>query len=403
MYGFGTKRTFTHPKAKYGPPPRSLVGSPASWAGELEGDRAHNGTLRNKEDIGTRYFSARSAALLRCNARRNDVAVDVGSGIMSGTLSHLAIASFSIAAGATVEAILGFGCNIVWMAFFPLFTTVRESVGVHQPLGLCLNLLILQKTWRHCNAKDLQPLGITVPVGILAGLLVVALWPVRLINASLGTFLLCYTSCCAQSKAKCDGETTICMDVKAVKEEGSLHSTESGNASHVDEVPILLQSHQMKDSADARVYGFDLPCCRRILELCHIDPSMARDLIADMSIQKAVAGFFGGCLTSAFGTGGPAILIYAREAGWESEPSKFRANLQLIFFLMHVMAILSMIAGGMITLQTARASASLLPALVAGGFVGNKLSDKIPKALFKKLIIIGLQVMGTIFFIRAII
>ena len=40
-YSFATKRTFTHPKAKYGPPPRSLVGSPASWAGELEGDRAH--------------------------------------------------------------------------------------------------------------------------------------------------------------------------------------------------------------------------------------------------------------------------------------------------------------------------------------------------------------------------
>lgn len=340
----------------------------------------------------------------RSRHRNNVSYVARARGIMSGTLSHLAIASFSIAAGATVEAILGFGCNIVWMAFFPLFTTVRESVGVHQPLGLCLNLIILQKTWRHCSTKELRPLGITVPVGILAGLLVVTLWPVRLINASLGTFLLCYTSCCAQSKAKCDGETAICMDVKAVKEEGSLHSTESGNASHVDEVPILLQSHQMKDSADARVHGFDLPCCRRILlELCHIDPSMARDLIADMSIQKAIAGFFGGCLTSAFGTGGPAILIYAREAGWESEPSKFRANLQLIFFLMHVMAILSMIAGGIITLQTARASASLLPALVAGGFVGNKLSDEIPKALFKKLIIIGLQVMGTIFLIRAII
>ena len=41
MYSFATKRTVTHPMAKYGPPPRSLVGSPASWAGELEGDRAH--------------------------------------------------------------------------------------------------------------------------------------------------------------------------------------------------------------------------------------------------------------------------------------------------------------------------------------------------------------------------
>ena len=151
---------------------------------------------------------------------------------MSGTLSHLTMASFSIATGATVEAILGFGCNIVWMAFFPLFTTVQESVGVHQPLGLCLNLLILRKTWRHCSAKELRPLGTTVPAGILAGLLVVTLWPVRLINASLGTFLLCYTSCCTQNK--CDGETITCRDIKLAKEEGSLHSTESGNVPKVD-------------------------------------------------------------------------------------------------------------------------------------------------------------------------
>ena len=324
---------------------------------------------------------------------------------MSGTLSHLTIASFSIASGATVEAILGFGCNIVWMAFFPLFATVQESVGVHQPLGLCLNLIILQKTWRHCSTKELRPLGITVPVGILAGLLVVTLWPVRLINASLGTFLLCYTSCCTQNE--CDGETMTCRDMKSAKEEGSLHSTESGNVPKVDEEPI--QSHQNTDWKDntevdtSRLHEGDLLCCQRLLELFQIDPSMTRGIIADMSIQKAIAGFFGGCLTSAFGTGGPAILIYAREAGWESDPSKFRANLQLIFFLMHVMAILSMIAGGIITLQTARASASLLPALVAGGFVGNKLSERVPKALFKKLIIIGLQLMGAIFLIKSII
>ena len=30
MYGFATKRTLACPMAKYGPPPRSLVGSPAA-------------------------------------------------------------------------------------------------------------------------------------------------------------------------------------------------------------------------------------------------------------------------------------------------------------------------------------------------------------------------------------
>ena len=58
MYSFATKRTFTHPMAKYGPPPRSLVGSPASWAGELEGDRAHESPSSSHTCTARKRFSS---------------------------------------------------------------------------------------------------------------------------------------------------------------------------------------------------------------------------------------------------------------------------------------------------------------------------------------------------------
>ena len=107
-------------------------------------------------------------------------------------------------------------------------------------------------------------------------------------------------------------------------------------------------------------------------------------------------------MTSAFGTGGPAILIYAREAGWENCPDKFRANVQLIFFLMHIMAISSMIISGVITLDTSKASLALMPALFVGGILGNRLAERIDRHVFKALVINGLRVIGAVFVAKAL-
>lgn len=67
----------------------------------------------------------------------------------------------------------------------------------------------------------------------------------------------------------------------------------------------------------------------------------------------SMTGFVGGCLTSAFGTGGPAILMHVEEAGWKRHPeTSIRANLQLVFFSTNVLAIISQIANGIINEDT---------------------------------------------------
>eukprot|EP00536_Pseudo-nitzschia_multiseries_P015501 jgi/Psemu1/312214/fgenesh1_kg.898_\ len=103
----------------------------------------------------------------------------------------------------------------------------------------------------------------------------------------------------------------------------------------------------------------------------------------------------------AFGTGGPAFLVFAREAGWQKRPELFRANLQLLFFVINVPVCLSQYAEGIITYERCKASCCLLPALVAGGSVGRVLATKIPRDKFQILVVNGLRIMGLMFLIEA--
>mmetsp|Transcript_16864 Transcript_16864/g.24752 ORF Transcript_16864/g.24752 Transcript_16864/m.24752 type:complete len:278 (+) Transcript_16864:113-946(+) len=276
---------------------------------------------------------------------------------MSSTLENMVLASAAIALGAIVESILGFGCNLVWMALFPLFCPVQESVGVHQPLGLALNILILARCYKHAKLEELKPLILTTPLGICFGIWVVTSWPVRWINASLGSFLLIYTfldNTKNKSTKKDDDE---------VDEEISLG---------------IINTTEETSTTTKKMYLFK------------------------QSSTSIVAGFVGGALTSAFGTGGPAMLVYAKHNKWDARPDVFRANIQLIFFYMHSLAIFSMVLEGVVTAETAKASLFLVPSVIVGGLIGTKVAVMIPKDAFAMLVINGLRIMGVVFLREAL-
>jgi hypothetical protein len=113
---------------------------------------------------------------------------------MSETVHHIVPAMAAVTLGAVLHSILGFGCSLVWMAFFPLFTSVAEAVGVLQPLAIALNFLLITQLWKHAHLNDLRPLIVVVPIGILSGLWVIATWPPHVINGLLGVFLLLYAA-----------------------------------------------------------------------------------------------------------------------------------------------------------------------------------------------------------------
>jgi uncharacterized membrane protein YfcA len=199
----------------------------------------------------------------------------------------------------------------------------------------------------------------TAPIGVIFGLWVVTAWPSHAINALLGAFLLLYV-------------TNTCREDHAKRKLSTSTKAEDDSETECLVVPIRQEDKEIvKDDVKP-----SLP------------PRPALSLIA------LPAGFIGGCLAAAFGTAGPAILVFAREAGWESQPEKFRANLQVIFFALNILAITSHTISGIFNMQKLRVSVLLVPALVLGGYTGGKLASKVRKDVFRVLVLGGITVMG---------
>ena len=95
---------------------------------------------------------------------------------MGGTSEHLLLAAVAVFMGSLVQGVLGFGCSLIWMAIFPMFTSVGDAVGVLQPLAISLNTVILTRVYLHATPNELKPLALSVPFGIGFGLWVVTSW-----------------------------------------------------------------------------------------------------------------------------------------------------------------------------------------------------------------------------------
>lgn len=117
------------------------------------------------------------------------------------------------------------------------------------------------------------------------------------------------------------------------------------------------------------------------------------------------AGFVGGALMGAFGTGGPAFLIYAKEAHWADgpagSPKTFRANLQLLFLLINIPVMVTDYYETIVTVKRLHVSVYLLPALLLGGMLGTQLATRVPREQFQLLVITGLRLMGLMFLVEA--
>jgi uncharacterized membrane protein YfcA len=294
----------------------------------------------------------------------------------------------AVAFGALVQGILGFGCSLVWMSIFPLFTTVPDAVGVLQPLAICLNALLLSRIYRHATPRELRPLAITAPLGIGFGLWVVIQWPERAVNGLLGSFLVLYMMCRSRTGPPSEIEDAITVEMSSLTKQ----EEETNEARSVIEPMMLVLEMEPEIPIDEDVDHEQ----QQQQQNQHQPEQLYRNP------KTLVAGFVGGCLTSAFGTGGPAILVYASEAQWEHQPDMFRANLQVIFFSMNVLAISSQVVGGIITADTMHSSVWLFPALVGGGMAGAKLATWVPKGTFQALVLFGLGAMGILFLFKAV-
>ncbi len=111
-----------------------------------------------------------------------------------------------------------------------------------------------------------------------------------------------------------------------------------------------------------------------------------------------LAGSLGGVLGGAFNTSGPPVILYVTLKDWDKDAIK--ASLQVFFVAISLTAIpLHVVAGNIRTEHLPLAGAGL-PALLGGVWVGTKVYDRIDSEAFRKVVLVGLAVMGLFYVVQ---
>ena len=105
-------------------------------------------------------------------------------------------------------------------------------------------------------------------------------------------------------------------------------------------------------------------------------------------------GLMSGLLTGLFGTGGPPLIIWYHL----SAPNKaaFRGNLMTIFLLMTFVRVPSYTVAGLITPKHLLSMVAVMPAVLAGAWIGNRLHLDVSEIWFRRLVSTLLVVLGLV-------
>jgi uncharacterized membrane protein YfcA len=103
-------------------------------------------------------------------------------------------------------------------------------------------------------------------------------------------------------------------------------------------------------------------------------------------------GLLSGLLTGLFGTGGPPLVLYYRLSG--ADKAAFRGQLMAIFLLMTAVRVPSYAAFGLITPTRLWSALVVMPAVLCGAVIGNRIHIEIGEATFQRLVSAALLIIG---------
>lgn len=107
-----------------------------------------------------------------------------------------------------------------------------------------------------------------------------------------------------------------------------------------------------------------------------------------------------GILAGSTSMSGPPLILFL--ANQDTPKDVFRANLISYFFLEGVFTLMLYLAWGMYTLEVARLTAALVPAVLLGTTVGIRLSKYLPEAVFRRIVLIGLTLIATVLLVTSL-
>lgn len=116
-------------------------------------------------------------------------------------------------------------------------------------------------------------------------------------------------------------------------------------------------------------------------------------------LSSVAVGLIAGLLGGAYATDGPPLVIYGAVKGWPKE--SFRSILQAVFLVDGVLIIACHGAGGLVSGEVITYSAYGVPGMLAGLGVGMWLDRRINHALFHKLLLVFVVLLGVALIARA--
>ncbi len=111
-----------------------------------------------------------------------------------------------------------------------------------------------------------------------------------------------------------------------------------------------------------------------------------------------IIGILAGLLAGMFGTGGPPLIFYYQLSGMKKEA--FRGNLMTLFLLMALVRYPSYALSGLVTTPRMISAVYVFPAVLLGIWLGNRIHLHISEKGFRKMVSLGLIVIGIILLIK---
>ncbi len=103
-------------------------------------------------------------------------------------------------------------------------------------------------------------------------------------------------------------------------------------------------------------------------------------------------GLISGILSGLFGTGGPPLIIYYLIRG--DDKAVFRGNLMAIFLLMTIVRFPSYFMEGLLTTERIWSGLTLIPAVIIGAWLGNRIHINLDESVFQRLVSTALVCIG---------
>ena len=111
-------------------------------------------------------------------------------------------------------------------------------------------------------------------------------------------------------------------------------------------------------------------------------------------------GVISGVLTGLFGTGGPPLILYYQFQGVDK--AAFRGNLMAVFLLMTTVRVPSYAVVGLITAPRMWSALAVLPAVILGALIGNRIHLRIEESTFRRLVSAALLLIGLLLLVPGI-